>query len=171
MKRKNWFIRWFLNCVTGLVSIWTNKINCPEVLSVTVHALRFFVIQRGYHIVKRFYRSYWFGLYLYSFSELRGIKGNSIQLLGPYLNVGASCTLQMKIFTFISYIMNLNCGCQDCFLTSWSMITWYVLCITNLLGFIAAGIYLISVENAKLQNLIIEPVFSFCALQSIRHCQ
>ena len=35
------------------------------------------------------------------------------------------------------------------------------------LGFIATGIYVISMEDAKLQNLIVEPVFFFCTLQSI----
>ena len=58
---------------------------------------------------------------------------------------------------------------KDCFLTSWGMI-WYILCLPNLLAYIATGIYVISMEDAKLQNLIVEPVFFFCALQSIRHC-
>ena len=42
--------------------------------------------------------------------------------------------------------------------------------LINLLGSIATGIYVISMEDAKLQNLIGEPVFFFCALQSIRYC-
>ena len=46
---------------------------------------------------------------------------------------------------------------KDCFLTSWSMIR-YILCLLNLLGSIATGIYAISMEDAKLQNLIAEPV-------------
>ena len=35
------------------------------------------------------------------------------------------------------------------------------MCLPNLLGFIATSIYVILMENAKLQNLIIEPVFFF----------
>ena len=42
--------------------------------------------------------------------------------------------------------------------------------LPNLLGSVATGIYVISMEDAKLQNLIVKPIFFFCALQSIRHC-
>ena len=45
-----------------------------------------------------------------------------------------------------------------------------ILCLPNLVGSIAKGRYVISIEDAKLQNLIVEPVFFFCALQSIRYC-
>ena len=42
--------------------------------------------------------------------------------------------------------------------------------LSKFLGSIATGIYVISMEDAKLQNLIFEPVFFFSALKSIRHC-
>ena len=35
----------------------------------------------------------------------------------------------------------------------------YILCLPNLCGSTATGIYVISMEDAKLQNLIVEPVF------------
>ena len=68
------------------------------------------------------------------------------------------CTLQMKMFTVINYIMNLNCGCQK---VVFSSMIWYVSCLLNLYGSFATGIYVISIESAKLQNLIVELVFFF----------
>ena len=49
---------------------------------------------------------------------------------------------------------------QDCFPSSLSMI-WYIVCLANFFGSIATSIYVISMEDAKLKNLIIEPVFYF----------
>ena len=45
--------------------------------------------------------------------------------------------------------MNLNCGCQK-----------IVFSIPEAcFGYIATGIFVISMEDAKLQNLMVEPVF------------
>ena len=54
-------------------------------------------------------------------------------------------------------------------LSSWGHYILYILCLPNLVGSIGKGTYVISIEDAKLQNLIVEPVFFFCTLQSIRH--
>ena len=40
------------------------------------------------------------------------VKAIRFDPLAPFQTLVQRCTLQMKMFIFISYIMNLNCGCQ-----------------------------------------------------------
>ena len=79
-----------------------------------------------------------------------------------YVRTSTICLL------LVYFVSAAGCHCFDSHFLKYDIIYFGV---PNLLGSIATGIYVISMEDAKLQNVIVEPVFFFCALQSRGHCQ